>query len=74
MEQRKRRAAKIIKRIAREHHVTEAEVRKEMKEAMDIARRNSDPAVQARWQEFHFEGAEPTVEEFIIWLGEQLMF
>lgn len=42
-------AASIIRRIAREHHVSEAEVRSEMYEAMKAGRDNSDPEVQARW-------------------------
>ena len=44
-----KRAAEIIRQIAREHQVTEEEVRRDMKEAMDVGRSNPDPAVQAKW-------------------------
>ena len=60
-------AAKIIKQIAREHHVPEEQVRSDMEEAMNAGRSNPDPAVQTRWATFHFSGKEPTVEEFILW-------
>ena len=43
-----KRAAEIIRQIAREHQVTEEEVRRDMKEAMDVGRSNPDPVVQAK--------------------------
>ena len=64
------RAAEIIRQIARENNVPEEQVRKDMKEAMDAGRNNPDPAVQARWREFHYAGDEPTLEEFILWMAE----
>ncbi|MCI9194749.1 MAG: hypothetical protein HFF14_04160 [Angelakisella sp.] len=60
-------AANIIKKIAYENHVTEAQVRADMEEAMNLGRNNPDPAVQARWALFQYAGSEPTVEEFILW-------
>ncbi len=60
-------AADIIKQIAREHHVSEEQVRLDLQEAMNAGRNNPDPAVQARWATFHYAGEEPTVEEFILW-------
>ena len=60
-------ATKIIRRIAREYHVPEEQVRSDMTEAMNAGRNNPDPAVQARWATFRFSGKEPTVEEFILW-------
>ena len=65
-----KRVANIIRQIARENNVPEAQVRKDMKEAMDAGRSNPDPSVQARWREFHYAGDEPTLEEFILWTTE----
>ena len=65
-------ATDIIKRIAREHGVPEAQVRADMQEAMNAGRANPDPAVQARWAAFHYAGTEPTVEEFILWTASQI--
>ena len=65
-------AADIIRRIARENHVSEAQVRADMLTAMTIGRANKDPLIQAQWVEFHFAGAEPTVEEFILWTAEKI--
>ena len=45
-----KRAAGIIRQIARDNHVTEEEVRRDMKEAMDVGRSNPDPAVQGGLQ------------------------
>ena len=66
------RAAGIIRQIALAHQVTEAQVRKDLKEAMDAGRNNPDPLVQAKWKEFAFEGDAPTLEAFILWMAFQL--
>ena len=68
----KAQVARIIKRIARENHVSEARVRADMKEAMDFGRSNPDPAVQQEWASFHYDGDEPTVEEFILWMSKKI--
>ena len=65
----KAQVARIIKRIARENHVSEARVRADMKEAMDFGRNNPDPAMQWDWACFHYDGDEPTIEESIIWFA-----
>ena len=67
-----KRAAEIIRQIAREHQGTEEEVRRDMKEAMDVGRSNPDPAVQAKWAGFEYAGDEPTLEEFILWMAEKI--
>ena len=43
-----KQAAEIIWQIAKDNHVTEEEVRRDMKEAIDVERSNPDPAVQAK--------------------------
>lgn len=62
-------AKRVIARVARENHVPEAQVRAEILEAMNTGRRDPDPDVQERWAKFHFDGPEPTVEEFVLWLA-----
>ena len=66
-ERRIRNAADIIRRIAQREGVSEQQARKEIEIAMSHAQHNPDPAVQARWATFHYAGAEPTIEEFILW-------
>ncbi|MBR2256991.1 MAG: hypothetical protein IJ899_06510 [Blautia sp.] len=51
-----KRAAGIIRQIARDNRVTEDEVRRDMKEAMDAGRNNPDPAVQEKWAGFEYAG------------------
>ena len=67
-----KRAESIIRQIARDNHVTEEEVRRDMKEAIDVGRYNPDPAVQAKWAGFEYAGDEPTLEEFILWMVGQI--
>ena len=43
-----------------------------MKEAMDAGRNNPDLAVQEKWAGFEYAGDEPTLEEFILWMAEQI--
>lgn len=65
-------ASSIIKRVALDHHVSEAQVRADMLEAMNAGRSSTDPAVQAKWRSFHFAGQEPTIEEFILWMSSNI--
>ena len=60
-------AADIIRRIAREQQVPEAQVRSAMEEAVNAGRYDPHPTVQARWKTFHYSGEAPTAEEFILW-------
>lgn len=60
-------AADIIAQIARENNVPEAQVRADMEAAMNQGMNTPDPAVQAKWADFHYTGTKPTVEEFILW-------
>ena len=62
-------AARVIQLVAHEHHVSEAQVRADMKEAMNAGRNDPDPAVHARWETFQYAGVEPTLEEFILWIA-----
>ncbi len=64
-------AADIITRIARAHHVPEEQVRADMREAMDAARSDPSPAARAQWAAFPYAAAEPTPEEFILWLAAE---
>lgn len=63
-------AAEIIRRIARENDVTEAQVRADMEAAISCGISSPDPAVQAHWASFHYAGAKPTMEEFILWVAD----
>ncbi len=65
-------AAGIITQIAREHHVPEEQVRSDMREAINAARNNPSPAVRAQWASFHYASAEPTPEEFILWMAARM--
>jgi len=66
------RIAGIISQIARNHHITEEQVRADMIEAMEAGRNNPDPAVQARWREISASGEELTLEDFILSMVSRL--
>ena len=67
-----RLAKRAIQQMAQENHVTVEEARREMQDALEEAMNNPDPAVQARWKEIPCAGEVPTVEEVILWVGNQL--
>ena len=64
------RASKIITRLAEREGVPEAEVRKQLDEAMCASMNSSDPLVRKRWESFDYQGETPTVEEFLLWCAE----
>lgn len=68
-EKERKAVAGIIRQIAREHHVPETQMRSDMEEAIHAGKNHPDPAVQARWATFRYAGAEPTLEEFILWVA-----
>ena len=59
---------KVLSQLAKAHNTTVSNVRKEIKDAMRIARSNPDPAIQARWNSIPHKGPELTVEEFIMYM------
>ena len=62
-----KKAARGIKRVAQQNGVLEEEVRWDMLVSINAARYIDDPAFNARWETFHYSGAEPTLEEFLVW-------
>lgn len=64
-------AAAVVRQIAQQEGVPETQVRADMYEAMNQARHNSDPAIQAQWSTFRYSGSEPTIEEFILWVSDR---
>ncbi len=55
----------VLKRIARENHITPAEAEREMQRAIHAAMVSPDPRAREMWKEIAPEGKEPTVEEFL---------
>lgn len=60
---------KIIKKIAKQHHTTPEQVRREMEAAMEEPKRSHDPAVQARWNAIPHKGEDVTLEELINYIA-----
>lgn len=60
---------RVITQIAQKHGVTEAEVRRDITEAIMEGIKNSqnDPTTRALWGECPCAGDIPTPEEFIFW-------
>lgn len=69
----KRKVENIIKEIARQNNVSEAQIRTDMQEAMNSSRNSPDPTAQAFWVTFNSTGTEPTLEEFILWTAAMAM-
>ena len=66
------KAERAITEIAKENGVTEEHVREAMTEAIEAARSDPSPSVQAQWRDFEFAGPEPTPEEFIAWMTRKI--
>ena len=61
---------KIMQEIAKDHGVSVEEVRRELELAIQAARANPDPQVQAQWANIPCKGDIPTPEELIAHLGK----
>lgn len=55
----------IIKEVAKEHEISEREVRSEMRIAIRAAMQSTDPTAQAFWKQIAPDGKEPPVETVI---------
>ena len=62
----------IIKIIAKENSVSEKEVYNEMLEAINSAKKNPDPKVQMMWSSLFPDSKEPTPEEFIRVIAQEV--
>ena len=63
---------RILAKIARDHHTTVAQVRREMQIAMETGQANPDPFIRARWAAIPRKGKELTLEEFIAYIAHQI--
>ena len=63
MKKKKINADAALLEVARRHHTTVEEVRKEIRLAMIAAMCNPDPAVQKRWREIPHTGDTITPED-----------
>lgn len=72
MKCRQKRNDNILQRIADLHHVSVEEVRKEIEQAVALARSNPDPQVQEIWKKLLKEYPEPTAEQVIYYFANQI--
>ena len=72
MKCRQKRNDNILQRIADLHHVSVEEVRKEIDQAVALARSNPDPQVQKIWKKLLKEYPEPTAEQVIYYFANQI--
>lgn len=66
------KAKKAIQKMARQHDVSEDEMRREIKAYIAEAWNSKDPATQAYWRSFPSKGEYPTPEEAIAYLSQQV--
>lgn len=62
---------RILAQIARTHHTSVAEVRREMEAAMQAALENPSPIVQSQLQKLPKQGCDLTLGEFAVYLVKQ---
>ena len=73
MKKKKINADAALLEVARRHHTTVEEVRKEIRLAMIAAMCNPDPAVQKRWREIPHTGDTITPEDLITYIAKQCL-
>lgn len=55
----------VLAEVARQHGVTESEVRKNIDEVIKSGMENPDPKVREKWRSIPCRGKTPTAEEVI---------
>ena len=71
MDSKKLRIAEnALRQIAEREGTTVDAIREEIRAAIAMGRKDSNPAARAFWQSFPCEGSEPTPEEVILHLAE----
>ena len=71
MDSKKLRIAEnALRQIAEREGTTVDAIREEIRAAIAMGRKDSNPAARAFWQSFPCEGSEPTPEEVILLLAE----
>lgn len=73
MKKKKINADAALLEVARRHHTTVEEVRKEIRLAMIAAMCNPDPAVQKRWREIPHGAEVLTPEDFIAYAARKCL-
>lgn len=63
-------AENALQQIAEREGTTVDAIREEIRAAIAMGRKDSNPAARAFWQSFPCEGSEPTPEEVILRLAE----
>ncbi len=64
-----RKIRESLQKIADNNGVSVEEVRRDIADAIDAARENPDPKVQAFWASVPRKGEKPTPEEVIAYIG-----
>lgn len=62
----------IIRQIAKKHGVTTAEVKREMRLAIQEAMKSTDHVAREHWKKISPDGSEPSIEQFLTYVVEQV--
>jgi len=62
----------IIKQVAKQNNVSVKEVKREIRTAIHTAMQSEDPNVRKRWEEICKNGKEPTPEELIRYISNDV--
>ena len=62
----------IIRQIAKKHGITTAEVKREMRLAIQEAMKSTDPVTREHWNVLSPNGKEPTIEQFLTYMVGQI--
>ena len=62
----------VLSIMAAKNGISEEQMRKEIQEAISYARSNSVPKAREMWKNALFAEDNPSVEEFIMWLANEV--
>ena len=62
----------IIRQIAKAHGVSPAEVKMEIQFAIQEAMKSDDPVARSHWEKISPNGEEPTIEQFLSYIVNQI--
>ena len=66
------RAKNAIMIMAKKNSVSEEQIRSDLREAISLSFRSTDPQVQEQRTSCEFAESEPTPEEFITWISKKV--
>lgn len=64
--------AAVLSNMAAKNGISEEQMRKEIQDTINYARSNPDPKAREMWKDAPFVEDNPSIEEFIMWIANEV--